>query len=295
MPRPGYYYYRNLRAQRAFWIFIPLALLFAAYKLADNFSFDLTINDLLYWLFDQRYLLSAAILIPLIWFWLPNFRKRRAEEAFDLVHYRSEQPLVPPDTPELTEQATLAPITIPHNLHQLNPIVFEKIFAHVLRLSNYRVVELGGSQPDGGIDLIVDIPDQSPLGVQCKKYWQEQIGVNLLREFLGALKDGGYKSGIFATLKGFTEEAKAFAQRNDIELWDQKRIGETLDLHKVSYCKELAELLASVEPNCPDCAGGMTLRRARQGPYAGLLFWGCRRRWCDGLRPFSDERERVGA
>lgn len=66
--------------------------------------------------------------------------------------------------------------------------VFEKMFAHVLRLEHHPVVEVGEGRADGGIEHIIDRASGPPVAVQCKKYYRKEIVEALLQEFVLAMR-----------------------------------------------------------------------------------------------------------
>jgi restriction system protein len=89
---------------------------------------------------------------------------------------------------------------------QVHPKLFEETVASVFRDLNYkaRVTAYSG---DDGIDIILDGPDDSLIGVQVKRY-KNTIKVEQIRSLAGALLIGGYTKGIFVTTSFFQPGAK---------------------------------------------------------------------------------------
>ena len=83
----------------------------------------------------------------------------------------------------------------------VNPRVFEETVASVFRDLGYkaRVTAYSG---DGGIDVVLDGPNDTIIGVQVKRY-KNSIQVDQIRSFAGALFLGNYTSGIFVTTSNY--------------------------------------------------------------------------------------------
>lgn len=143
---------------------------------------------------------------------------------------------------------------------------FEALVGESFRRGGYQVNERGGSDPDGGIDLVV-LKDGERYLVQCKHWKTQQIGVTVIRELNGVVAAQGAHGGIVVTGGGFTRDAREFADRCKIRL-----IGG----------EELVRLIGSGSPivtsapRCPECGAEMVERIAKQGKFAGKAFWGCR-------------------
>jgi restriction system protein len=59
---------------------------------------------------------------------------------------------------------------------------FERLVGEAYRRHGYTVGEVGGSAPDGGVDLLLN-RQGSKVVVQCKRWRSSQVGVSLIREF----------------------------------------------------------------------------------------------------------------
>lgn len=55
-----------------------------------------------------------------------------------------------------------------------------------------------------------------------------EVGVKAVREFLGALTDGGFQNGIFITMRGYTGEAQQLAVKHGIEIVDESGLAAIL-------------------------------------------------------------------
>lgn len=129
---------------------------------------------------------------------------------------RTHQPKAPASTTELLDQ-----------LQEIDWFQFEKIVALTYRKQGYSVARRGGASPDGGIDLVIEKNGQC-RAVQCKHWKAWKVGVKGVREFLGALTDGGFKEGIFITLRGYTEEARQLAVKHHIQVVDRAELAAML-------------------------------------------------------------------
>jgi restriction system protein len=141
---------------------------------------------------------------------------------------------------------------------------FERLVGEAYRRRGYVVEEIGGSAPDGGVDLVLH-RQGSKVVVQCKRWRYAQVGVGRIREFYGVTVAEKAERGIVVTTGTFTPDAVEFARGKPLELVDGGR---------------LAELVARVQPDkpvvtvptCPKCGSEMVQRVARRGVNAGKAF-----------------------
>src|SRR6185369_2729394 len=105
---------------------------------------------------------------------------------------------------------------------------------------------------DGGIDLVLE-KEGARTGVQCKHWKSRDVGVQALREFLGALKDAGLKNAMFVTLGDYTNEAKRFAERHGIKTINADGLTELLESANASLDSELFAFLQETTKYCPRC------------------------------------------
>lgn len=96
---------------------------------------------------------------------------------------------------------------------------FELLVGEAFRRQDYRVRELGGDGPDGGVDLVATRDEQRYL-VQCKHWKSRQVGVRTVRELYGVMT-AQRAAGAFVVTSGvFTREAQAFAYDKNVLLID---------------------------------------------------------------------------
>lgn len=91
----------------------------------------------------------------------------------------------------------------------LSPKRFEEVVASVYRDLGYHV-RITGQRGDGGIDVILDGPQDTQIGVQVKQ-WRGRIQAEEIRSLCGALFLHGMPKGIFVTTSNFTKGAASTA------------------------------------------------------------------------------------
>lgn len=109
---------------------------------------------------------------------------------------------------------------------------FELLIAEVYRIEGYSVTEMGGSGPDGGIDLTATAPNGEHYLIQCKHFKTSKVGVKIVREMLGVLaKEGAHNAVVIAT-GAYTKDAIQFAEGQPIELIDGPHLIERIQTYK---------------------------------------------------------------
>jgi restriction system protein len=175
---------------------------------------------------------------------------------------------------------------------------FELLVGEAYRQQGYRVTEIGGSGPDGGVDLVL-VKGSEKFFVQCKQWKAYKVGVTTVRELYGVMAAKGATGGFVVTSGRFTADAKDFAQGRNIELIDGPRLfvmiqrarqaqgQSTTARSEAPNIAGISEVSAKAvapdptaakeasQPECPRCGAAMALRTARQGANAGNGFWGC--------------------
>ena len=176
---------------------------------------------------------------------------------------------------------------------------FELLVGEAYRLQGYRVTEIGGGGPDGGVDLVLTKGSEK-FFVQCKQWKAYKVGVTTVRELYGVMAAKGAAGGFVVTSGRFTSDAKDFAQGRNIELVDGPRLFAMIQQARstqgqpaAAQCETpnsmgspapqpqsavhvpQATAKAVAQPECPRCGASMALRTARQGANAGNTFWGC--------------------
>ena len=172
---------------------------------------------------------------------------------------------------------------------------FEMLVGEAFRLQGYRVTELGGSGPDGGIDLVLSKGSEKFL-VQCKQWKAFKVGVTVVRELYGVMAAKGAVGGFVVTSGRFTDDATAFASGRNIKLIDgpllhgllsQAKNGAGTSKQAIPENSNQSPSRPSAQPIqrempaqfstpvCPSCGSSMAKRKARRGVNVGGEFWGC--------------------
>lgn len=151
---------------------------------------------------------------------------------------------------------------------------FERLIAAIYEAKGYSVERLGGDHPDGGIDLIVENASDRFV-VQCKHWKARKVKVQQMREFLGTLSDSKIPRGIFVTTKGYTEDARALADKHNISILCEKSVIKLLEDVHWKFNPAITSALDDKRKLCPRCEGELVLKTARRGSRVGSQFWGC--------------------
>jgi restriction system protein len=172
---------------------------------------------------------------------------------------------------------------------------FELLVGEAFRLQGFRVAEIGGGGPDGGVDLVLSKGNEKFL-VQCKQWKAFKVGVDVVRELYGVMAAKGTTGGFVVTSGRFTEDATAFASGRNVQLVDGpklfamiKQAKQAMATAKPPVAKQpMAQPSGNVAPSCPQCGAEMVKRTARKGGNAGGEFWGCSKfPTCRGVRQLS--------
>ncbi|MEJ5149569.1 restriction endonuclease [Comamonas sp. MYb396] len=178
---------------------------------------------------------------------------------------------------------------------------FELLVGEAYRLQGFRIIELGGNGPDGGVDLVL-LKGSEKFLVQCKQWKAQRVGVAIVRELYGVMAARGATGGFVVTSGRFSSDAQEFARGRNISLVDGhqlfamvQRARQSLvngpkatqasgtsaaatartNVATASAAAPVAANPAPAQPSCPRCSAAMELRTARQGAHAGKSFWGC--------------------
>lgn len=163
-------------------------------------------------------------------------------------------------------------------VRQLSWRQFESIVGEAFRRRGYMVMENAVDGPDGGVDLVLR-KDSAKFYVQCKQWKQTKVGVKPIRELKGVIAASDASGGFFVASGEYTNEARDFARKSEIELIDGPALAEMIALAREPgpFMDPTSRRRESptVDPTCSVCGGAMVLRKATRGPNAGLSFWGC--------------------
>lgn len=139
----------------------------------------------------------------------PDFRLTRGVSRFVLRPFRRYRP--PPLRVETIGE-----------LLALTASGFEEAIAQSLRDRGYRDVQRRGGPGDLGVDITCIDPSGENLAVQCKRYGPGNlVGSRDVQLFIGMIHtEHRVNRGLFITTSGFTQPARALAERNGIRLMD---------------------------------------------------------------------------
>jgi len=153
---------------------------------------------------------------------------------------------------------------------------FELLVGEAFRQEGYKVTELGGAGPDGGVDLLLEKGGETTL-VQCKQWKAFKVGVEVVRELYGVMAAKGAAAGIVVTSGDFTKDAKEFARGRNVRLLAGDELIAMLQSAKSGMKKVESKQpnVATAAPACPNCGSAMVQREAKRGANAGSYFWGC--------------------
>jgi HJR/Mrr/RecB family endonuclease len=176
-------------------------------------------------------------------------------------------------------------LSVSERLEALDWYQFERLLAAIYKEKGNDVERLGGAKPDGGIDFILRM-GLITLPVQSKHWKSWTVGVKEVREFLGAIKDAGLESGRLIALKDFSPDARALAQRNNVQLVDGKDLVKLMTEVNWETNPAIQAILSETIKICPQCDSRMILRTVEKGSRKGDRFWGCSQYpKCEGSLP----------
>jgi restriction system protein len=125
------------------------------------------------------------------------------------------------------------------SIYDIHPRLFEEVVCSVFKDMGWeaRVTAYSG---DDGIDVVLDGPEDSTIGVQVKRYRRElRIEAEQIRSFAGALLLNGYTRGVFVTTSDFRRGAKRTADKYaaigyPIKLVNAEQFLEALGIAQIS-------------------------------------------------------------
>ena len=180
---------------------------------------------------------------------------------------------------------------------------FELFVGELFRIRGFDVAENSGGGADGGIDLTLRRGKDIFL-VQCKRWREFKVPVNVVRELYGVMAAQRVAGGFVVTSGVFTSEALEFSRGRSIELIDgatlvkmlpaaQKSLAHTRQVQTtpaevVAPASAPITTVANAVHACPRCGSAMIQRVAKKGPTTGQFFWGCTEYpKCTGTRKFE--------
>ena len=157
---------------------------------------------------------------------------------------------------------------------------FELLVGEAFRQKGFKVRELGGAGPDGGVDLVLTKGGENFL-VQCKQWKAFKVGVDVVRQLYGVMAAKGATGGFVVTSGKFTADALEFAGGRNVTLVDGGQLFAMLQAakarRKADAARDGAPTAAAplVAPACPVCGAAMVKRVAKSGSNARRAFFGC--------------------
>ena len=162
-------------------------------------------------------------------------------------------------------------VTNLEEIRRLQPDDFERLVMLAYRDQDYDVTRLGGEdRGDGGVDLVLQKAGRRTL-VQCKNWRTWRVGVRVVREVAGIVVADGADRGVVVTSGFFSEPAKDFAKRAQIDLIDGDRLVSLLFGLQDQPADETSDRADAGDagPRCRLCGGAMEWVRG----YSS--FWQC--------------------
>jgi restriction system protein len=126
--------------------------------------------------------------------------------------------------PYFWERYQLAKSGIPE-IDKMTGKTFEKRLEILFKKLGYQVTRTGKVNDDGA-DLIIE-KDGLKTAVQAKR-WKGKVGKAALYEVLGGQRSYNCDKELVVTNSFFTNQAKEFAQKTNVELWDRKKLVKQL-------------------------------------------------------------------
>ena len=203
------------------------------------------------------YIGSGLFVLGLIAFVAFRFWKRQKSQ-------RDERSTRPGDFSTRDKHRDEQDSTLSEQLRAIDWFQFENLIEAVYRSKNYTVERMGGANQDGGIDLIVENP-ATRFVVQCKQWKSWKVGVQHIRDFVGALTDSGIRKGVFITLQGYTEEAKELADKHGIRILDEAAVLKLLEDVNWKCNATILSALVEADKRCGKCGSQLILRKTVKG------------------------------
>jgi len=150
---------------------------------------------------------------------------------------------------------------------------FEEFITFVLQKNGFKT-KIGLGTKDWWIDIEASLDWRKYL-IQCKKWNKFKVSEPNLREFLWAISDFDIDAKwIYVTTSHLTSDARVFAERNGITIWDKS----SLEWYVAEFTwKEIGDDMESDEEEikCDKCWGKLLKRIAKHGSNKGNVFLGC--------------------
>ncbi len=115
-----------------------------------------------------------------------------------------------------------------HSAIAMSDVELEQFAGQVYKKMGYRAQRVGETG-DHGVDVMLINPKSQKEIVQCKQ-WHKQVGEPVIRDLLGSMMHEGAVRGWLWAPRGFSRPARAWAKGKPIELIDDEKIGQLVEL-----------------------------------------------------------------
>ena len=116
---------------------------------------------------------------------------------------------------------------------KLDGFSFETFIAEILESNGFADVSVTRGSGDQGGDVLAK-RDNEKLVIQAKRFSiDKKVTNSAVQEVLGAIAWYNVNKGVVVTNSIFTNSAKELAKRNNIELWDRKKVSEFIEVHNL--------------------------------------------------------------
>ncbi len=150
---------------------------------------------------------------------------------------------------ELTESISI------FDADKLDGFEFETFIAKILESNEFTDISVTRGSGDQGGDVLAKRGEEK-LIIQAKRFSiDNKVTNSAVQEALGAIAWYNVNKGVVVTNSIFTKSAKELAKRNNIELWDRKKVSEFIEIHNMGQnSKNKTNSGSKKEDNlCPYC------------------------------------------
>lgn len=157
-----------------------------------------------------------------------NFEKRKLVELLELE--LSNVNLSENVVQTTTEYSEFQKTSI-FDVDKLDGFSFETFIAEILKSNGFTDVSVTRGSGDQGGDVLAKRYDEK-LVIQAKRFSiDKKVTNSAVQEVLGAIAWYNVNKGVVVTNSIFTNSAKELAKRNNIELWDRKKVSEFIEVY----------------------------------------------------------------
>ena len=104
---------------------------------------------------------------------------------------------------------------------------FEKYAGNLLKANGFTKVEVTQCSNDFGVDIMA-YKDDIKYAIQCKKY-SSPVGIKAVQEVIGSKTMNDCHVAVVLTNNAFTKSAIELAEKNNVLLWDRKKLKELIE------------------------------------------------------------------